>query len=71
MLEDRILNLVHMKVIFDHLTEMGMIGNSGRKAMAESCRRNATIKAIQKSLNIDNKTLSKLVQQAKDEGWFK
>jgi transposase len=50
--------------------EMGMIGSTGRKAIAESCRRNANIKAIQKSLNVDNKTLNKLVQKAKDEGWF-
>lgn len=71
MLEDQIINLVHKKVIFDHLMDMGMIGNTGRKAMSESCRRNANIKAIQKSLNVDNKTLNKLVQKAKDEGWFK
>lgn len=71
MLEDRIINLVHQKVVFDHLMDMGMIGSTGRKAMAESCRRNANIKALQKSLNVDNKTLNKLVQQAKDEGWFK
>lgn len=70
MLEDQIINLVHKKVVFDHLMAMGMIGSTGKMAMSEACRRNANIKALQKSLNVDNKTLNKLVQQAKDEKWF-
>lgn len=71
MLEDRVLNLVHKKVIFDHLMAMGMIGSTGKMANSEACKRNATIKTLQKSLNIDNKTLNKLALLAKDEGWFK
>ena len=62
--EDRIEFLIQESLLFDHLSEMGMIGNSGKLAMREACIRNSAIKKMQKELEIDNKTLKKLKSDA-------
>jgi len=62
--QDRIDELVRLSLAFDRFIEMGIIGNTGKLANAESSRMNNRIVNLRKELEIDKQTLKQLKRDA-------